>query len=173
MCTFKLIQDIYPDDPRENFNLGVMICFHGRYELGDKHSYNYKDFSGWEDLQKQLIKDYQSNIVLPLYLYDHSGITISTTPFSCRWDSGQVGFIIADIQKVKEALGYKRITKHREEKLLSCLRGEVETYDKYLTGDVWGYEIYDEDGNQLDFEYGFYGIEHAEQEASSAIKNIK
>ena len=29
-------------------------------------------------------------IVQPLYLYDHGGITMNTTGFSCSWDSGQV-----------------------------------------------------------------------------------
>jgi len=29
----------------------------------------------------------------PVYAYIHGGITVSTTPFSCRWDSGVLGFI--------------------------------------------------------------------------------
>ena len=33
----------------------------------------------------------QKFLMLPLYLYDHSGITMNTTGFSCPWDSGQVG----------------------------------------------------------------------------------
>lgn len=40
---------------------------------------------------------------LPLYLYDHSGITMSTTTFSCPWDSGRVGMIFCSHEEaVKE-----------------------------------------------------------------------
>ena len=34
--------------------------------------------------------------ILPLYLYDHSGLTMSTNDFGDRWDSGCVGFIYMD-----------------------------------------------------------------------------
>lgn len=31
--------------------------------------------------------------ISPLYVYDHSGTTYATRPFSCPWDSGRVGII--------------------------------------------------------------------------------
>ena len=44
---------------------------------------------------------------LPLYLYDHGGITMSTNPFSCPWDDGgQVGWIYASKQKFIDETGY-------------------------------------------------------------------
>lgn len=41
-------------------------------------------------------------IVLPLHLYDHSGITMSTGGFSCPWDSGQVGYIYVTPKALEE-----------------------------------------------------------------------
>jgi hypothetical protein len=82
-------------------------------------------------------------ISLPLFLYDHSGITMSTGRFSCPWDSGQVGFIYVSREKVREEYGWKVITKKREEKIVEILRDEVKTYDQYLTGDVYGYIVYE------------------------------
>lgn len=76
-------------------------------------------------------------VILPLYLYDHSGLTISTTPFSCQWDSGQVGFIYADKAKARETCGRDL----SDDELAGILRDEVKTYDQYQTGDVWGFEI--------------------------------
>jgi len=70
--------------------------------------------------------------ILPLYLYDHSGITMRTSPFSCQWDSGQVGFIYCTKERCDE-LGADF------SKAEDCLRAEVEEYDQYLTGDVYGY----------------------------------
>lgn len=80
-------------------------------------------------------------ISLPLYLYDHSGLTMSTGAFSCPWDSGQVGFIYVSRAKLREALGWPRITKAREQEVLELLRGEVEEYDNYLQGNVWSFVV--------------------------------
>lgn len=76
---------------------------------------------------------------LPLYLYDHSGITMSTGSFSCPWDSGQVGFIYVSKKKAREEYG--PLTKKNLERVYTYLRGEVETYDQYLRGDVYGFVL--------------------------------
>ena len=141
-------QDENAESPREWDNLGTMYCKHGRYNLGD------------EDAQPVKLepKDY---IWLPLYLYDHSGITMSTTPFSCPWDSGQVGYIYVSKAKVREEYSCRRISESIRKRVLSVLRAEVKTYDQYLTGDVYGYILYrdEEDGAEIqeDTCWGFYG----------------
>jgi hypothetical protein len=83
--TIEIYQDDCGESPREWDNLGEMICFHKRYDLGDRHSYTVH--------QANELAGKREMIVVPLYLYDHSGITMSTSPFSCPWDSGQVGYI--------------------------------------------------------------------------------
>ena len=70
-------------NPRDNDNLGVMVCFHKRYRLGDSHDYSVNEFNSWDELRSRLEKDYPGGVILNLYLYDHGGITISTEPFSC------------------------------------------------------------------------------------------
>jgi len=85
---------IEPDDSAESprtscDNLGHMVCWHRRYSLGDKHEFKEPaDF-------REFLNGQEGVIYLPRFLYDHSGITMSTGPFSCPWDSGQVGFIYA------------------------------------------------------------------------------
>jgi hypothetical protein len=147
----KIEQDCYHEDgPREWDNLGEMVCFHNRYVLGDKH--NFSDPEEFSDY----IKD-QKVVILPLYLYDHSGITISTGPFSCPWDSGQVGYIYVTYEKIRKEYGIQRVTKQWIKKIESYLEGEVKTYDQHLTGDVYGYTIEDENGDLVDSCWGFYG----------------
>jgi len=92
---YKIIIDCedYPENPREWGNLTKMICFHRRYNLGDKHNYRHDDYNNWDEMKKDIMKRENVGVILPLYLYDHSGITISTTPFNCPFDSGQIGFI--------------------------------------------------------------------------------
>jgi hypothetical protein len=139
-----------------------MICFHKRYDLGDKHNYSVDDYNSWEEMEKAILKEEgKGTIILPLYLYDHSGVSISTGSFSCRWDSGQVGFIIADKKKILQEFGGKILTKKTKEKVVSILESEVSTYSQYLEGEVYGFIIEDEEGEQLDSCFGFYGNDFA------------
>ena len=47
------------------------------------------------------------------------------------------------------------------------MKQEVETYDQYLRGDVYGYQIIEPyaDDNNLDGCWGFYGLDYCIQEA--------
>lgn len=151
----KIFLDEYPESPREWDNLGKMICFHRRYNLGDKHEFISSDYSSWEDMERA-ISNQGYVAILPIYMYDHSGITISTNSFSCPWDSGQIGFICTTKEKIREAYNVKRITKNILEKVEKTLKGEVELYDFYLCGDVYGFRTF-EDGEETDSCFGFYG----------------
>ena len=166
----KILQDNEPVNPREWDNIGTIICFHKKYSLGDTHDYNFNDFNSWEELKNRINKDQNVAVILPIYMYDHSGITIKTTPFSCPWDSGQIGFISISKEKVLNEFGGCKITKKLRERLTQQLIGEVETYDQYLAGDVYGYQITLND-EELDSCWGYYGIESCINEAKSIVKN--
>jgi hypothetical protein len=51
----------------------------------------------------------------------------------------------------------KRITKPILERARKNLLAEVEIYDQYLRGEIYGYGIYDEDGGDIDSCWGFFG----------------
>ena len=176
----EIHQDESPETPRAWDNLGTMICFHRRYNLGDKHDYNHNDYDSWEEMKETIIKDEDVCVILPLYLYDHSGITISTGSFSCSWDSGQIGFIYVTKEQVRKEYNVKRITKKLiEETVTKVLEGEVETYDQYLTGDVYGYKIFKvsecslghEHKEEIDSCWGYYGEESCMEEAESIVNH--
>jgi hypothetical protein len=112
--------------------------------------------------------------MLPLYLYDHSGITMATKPFSCSWDSGCVGFIYATKANIKLAFGKSQFHRHLRKQAFEVLQGEVETYDQYLTGDVWGYRIVDEvTDEELDSCWGFYGEACCQEAADETLKHLQ
>ena len=140
------------DDPKDSINwdnLGTMVCFHNRYNLGDKHEYEVEDL-------KDIVED-KDYISLPLYLYDHSGLTISTVPFSCRWDSGTIGYIIVSKEDIKKEYGWKVLTKKRIKQIETYLKNEVDTYNNYLIGNVYGYNVIDSNGESIDSCWGFNG----------------
>lgn len=147
---------IYPDecveDPRKEYDhVGTMVCWHSRYTLGDEQETGdqqewLRNLAGEEvgvddpdlipDEHVQRIID-KYFVMVPLYLYDHSGITMSTGPFSCPWDSGQVGWIYCTMEKArKEWDGDDKKVREQAEMYLVC---EVEAYDQYLRGDVYSY----------------------------------
>jgi hypothetical protein len=159
----EIINDLDPLNPRTDFdNMFTMVCWHSRYNLGDKHEFkNPGDFlvgvlgelsGNW---QRGIAKF--DGIIKPLFLYDHSGITISTGDFGDKWDSGQVGWIYCTKENARKEMMAKRLTKKVMAQVLKNLECEVEIYDQYLTGDVWGYEVESHDGVYEDSCWGFFG----------------
>lgn len=177
----RLVRDSDPQSPRDWDNMGTMVCFHGRYNLGDKHDYKSDDYNGWDEMEAAIERDNPGGIILPLYLYDHSGITMNTTGFHCPWDSGRVGFIVASAAKIRECFAVKRITKAIRKRATASLVSEVEVYDDFLTGNVYGFEVLDEEGEVTDSCWGFFGsdpfkngiAEHVPEELHEALRNAE
>ena len=192
------------ESPRDWDNAGRMVCWHDRYDLGDKHDYSDPvDFqrelayafdddleeeldrlendvyvklldracdAGRDDSQEyasrlvaphvdKLIEDAVRDgyVILPLYLMDHSGISMSVGSFGCPWDSGQVGWITCDKETINREFNGDRDLAEK------CLLAEVMTYDQYLTGNVFGFIVEerddddDSDWEETDSCWGFYG----------------
>jgi hypothetical protein len=169
--TIEIFMDKDPMDPRADFDqFGTMVCSHKRYTLGDKHDYRTEDFRSWEEVEAQIWKDTGGALILPLYMYDHSGITISTSytyPYNDRWDAGQLGFIYVSYADIRKEYGVKRISSKIMERARQMLLNEVETYDNYLCGEVYGYVITDKDDNEESC-WGFFGLESCKEAAEEA-----
>lgn len=175
----KIVRDEIMDNPREmDEHLGTMVCFHRRYRLGDEdHEFsspedlekfleygeNYKDiFEFLDDFPEVLnleIDESFTPFYLPMYLYDHSGITVNTDGFGCPWDSGQVGYIFITREDAAEAWDEVSDVEELEARAIKCMKAEVEQYDYFLRGEVYGFVIETEDPtfDILDSCYGFYG----------------
>jgi len=157
--TLQIFNDESPESPREWDNMAKFICFHKRYNLGDKHDYSHGDYSGWAEMQKDIEKKEDTAIIKPLYMYDHSGITISTTPFGDPWDSGQIGFVVVSRKAIRECFSAKRVTKSLIARAEGNLNAEVKTYDQYLRGEVYGFKVIEKNGEESDSCWGFFGTD--------------
>ena len=179
----KVVYDEISENPRDWDNIGKMVCFRTRYNLGDETDLRTDQFEGWNELKAYLVKEKKAFLILPLRLYDHSGISISVSssyPFNCPWDSMQVGFIYCTKEDIKENYlvknNYvKRITKKILNKAEEELKQEVKTYNQYLNGEVFGFVVEDSEEKHIDSCYGFYDVEEALKEgiesAEWTIKN--
>ena len=187
--TLKVLEDDWPDDPRNWDNLCTMICWNSNYRLGDKHSFDdvdeflerlcyeilhkeYDELYGlnWQD-KFQMLQESNLILIKPINMYDHGGITISTSnsyPYNDRWDAGIVGFIYVTKKTIfdercqlseKDEDGNYILIEHKHENAPSTyshkriptteenwkdvadyhIEAEMETYDQYLRGNVYGY----------------------------------
>ena len=87
-----------------------------------------------------------------VYGYKHGGLVLSLTPFSCRWDSGIAGYIVAENEK-------------EANRLLAC-------YNQYLGGTFWGWEIEDEEGKNVDSCGGYWSEEEAKKDCNETILTL-
>ena len=148
---FNIVYDEYPQNPRDDDNLCIFYCFHRRYTLGDRHWVKHEDFNGWDAMKAGLRKLHKGKgtIILPLYMYDHSGITISTMPFGCPWDSGQIGFVVFPHTALRE-IGPGTTPQE-------VIQAEVEEYDMYLRGECYAWEIRNPEDEVIDNCCGYLG----------------
>jgi hypothetical protein len=155
--TLTMKQDQWADNPRSWDNLSKVILFGGKKSLGDNHSIDSSRFANWEQNKKGVEREYNVAIIKPVYMYSHSGETISTSPFSCRFDSGQIGWVLVTKEDIRKAYTIKNVMQRYIDDAEKVLEGEIETLDQYVSGEVYQFEITDEDGNHEDSCSGFYG----------------
>jgi hypothetical protein len=166
--TVKVDYENCPESPREWDNLGKMVCFHKRYSLGDKHNYNPNDYESFEELKKDILKNEKVGVILPLYLYDHSGISISTSSFSCPWDSGQIGFIYTTREEILKNFRGKILTQKLKTSVEQILEKEVETYTKYIEGEVYSFEVLKDD-ERIEYCGGYYDSNECMKEGVDTV----
>lgn len=170
--TIRIYQDLNPDDPRTWDNLGHIVCFHRKYSLGDGHTFTPETF-------KEFLSNEKPPVVIPLYLYDHGGIVLQAStsggnPFLGRaqhaeWDSGLVGFAYATKEDIRNEYG--KVTKATIKTAETVLRAEVETYNQFIIGDVYVFEVETKNGASESCG-GFYGEEEAFEEAKRELSAL-
>lgn len=110
--------------------------------------------------------------VFPLYGYVHSGQAVSLSPFSCSWDSGQIGFVGITKENLSGIFGKDT----NEEKAKEIVQSNLDALNAYLSGDCWFIAIQRkvceecDTWETLDKVFGFYGKGYAEAEAITMLK---
>ena len=154
--------DIYVDKysipPREWDNVGIMAC------AGiDEHGI------GDEKYDKDVLNKAVAH--LPLWLYDHSGLFLTTDRDDIGmdqqgWDTSLIGCIYATKESVKKIFGNDKLT---TEELKDILRTEVKTLTQYMNNDVYGFRTYSVNTCSMDHKHevdddscgGFYSVDEA------------
>lgn len=154
----RLTMDIdeCPESPREWDNVATIVSRGGDWDISDEGwRMNAEEFA--EFLHKKLdkkcpeikgLKDIDhivncgnaKNYIVcePIYMYDHSGQTISLKPFGCRWDSGCCGYIFVFKDEILN--NFERATEDNWRDIADeIIKSEINVYDSYIRGEVYGY----------------------------------
>jgi hypothetical protein len=144
----RIYQDPDPMNPRENDNLGrIATVSTRRYDLADSGETALPDdLSGWDAVEKYLKLERGALVILPVYLYDHSGYAISTKSFVGRaqhaeWDSGRVGCIYATTKQIKKTFMVDHVSESIKKLALKGLEEEIEEYNHFIQGEAYGYKV--------------------------------
>lgn len=191
-CTVAIRLDLEPESPREWSNLGRLVCWHRRYNLGDEQPRGSVD--EWfveqlgergeaireeceaaersdRELQERLWEEFQrDHEIVPLYLYDHGGLSMQTSAFATAWDSGQVGLAYVSHERIREEYG--DVNRETIEKARGVLEAEVEVYDAFLRGEAYGFTI-ERAGEVVDSCWGFIGdLDEVREAATDAATSF-
>lgn len=170
----RIVYDPEPQDPREWTQLGEMVCWHRRYNLGDRQIDSREqealERGGMRLLNRYLRLVKGATCVVPLGLIDHSGLAMypGGGPHwsdSAGWDSGTVGFIY-DTPEGRADCGTP------PDKIEEGLKAEIKEYDQFLRGEVYGYIVADGCDDEESC-FGFFGdLEYVVSEANEMAENI-
>lgn len=159
---FEVLVDPDPQSPRENDNLGTMLYNHRRYVLGD----DMIKFGSFEEYLDSANLAAEEVVSLPLYLLDHSGLSISTTDFQDQWDSACVGVIYTTFDKIKKEYGVSEVDLDLIERVGNVLDSEVSEFNTYLNKEIYGFRLCEKNAegqwNEVESGWNFYGSDVSE-----------
>lgn len=163
-----LLKITYDNDcpsPRSDDNLGYFITIERNYRSPDGNTsqiYNIVKETGEEaDNQEEHIKLITERInaekiekvlrVFPITLYEHTGVSYFLGNRS-GFDYSRCGFYIVT-DKTAELLGTS------QKDFEKVIRQELEMYNQWISGEVYRFILFNNEGEEVDSGGGFYDIE--------------
>jgi hypothetical protein len=142
-------------NPREHVKFGKIYTWHRRYSIGDPH--NFKNAKEMEDaiLEEAGKLDVKNRrkalnelifVIMPVYMYDHGGRVLSTSPFDCPWDSGQLGWTYVTTKAAKEWFNVSKLKPEHKVKARELLEKELKLLNNWIEGEIYYFDIKNPDG---------------------------
>lgn len=178
--TVNIAYDEFRDEnPFDECNLGTFVAFHKCYKIGTtQDAYKNENYNSWSELEKDIIKNEKPVVILPVFMYDHSGLSFKIGSFQgmlpqghAEFDSGQVGYIFVSREKAVKEYGCKRFSKKQVEIITNVLKGEIEEYTSWVNGYIYWYRIEDDAGEYIDSCGGYTDMKTLREDAISVIDN--
>jgi hypothetical protein len=153
--TVRLYQDDQAFSPADWDNLGTLYLDTGRDQYDFAHPIEGgHSVAAW--IRAHQIAGHDL-IMLTFHDYGSGGLSMRETHDLTDAD----GFLVA----LPESIALLGVD---EDDIPRQLRGEMEEWQQYLAGDVYGYTLTTPEGNVLDSLWGLYGYDYAREEANGA-----
>lgn len=110
-----------------------------------------------EMCEKMLLLENTGKVVtLPISMYEHSGISLWLGSKwghpDAQWDCSSIGFAYVEKATAEKEMPQRKLTDEQKgdwkKWAYAMMEGEMETYNKYVSGEVYGYMIEDEEGEE-------------------------
>jgi hypothetical protein len=186
-----IVPDECPIDPINDISgaISQFALFHLKYRLGTN---NLNPNLPLPKHNKTLLQDIEKAygklaMFKEVWLLDHSGISLYRDK-KCQWDSSFLGyqFITLEAFNAEKGTNYTKLsqlTKDDKLTLEAWMDAEFDTYNAYVSGECYGYELYvveseqtldpiateEPHGERLDANYGYYGYAEAREFALEVI----
>ena len=163
----EIITDESCESPREWDNLTVIVTIkNNHHDIGD---IQVRD----SDEIRELLEDKKAKFAMPLYIYEHSGMSLKCFedktmvgyPYNDQWDAGCIGMVFTTEALLKES-GLFNSTKTE---IIEFMKAEVDTYSHWCNGECYGFRLSEVsecdkcnqvEDKEIDSCYGFYGWNH-------------
>lgn len=173
--------DSYPRSPREDDNHGYFITVQRNYNSPDNYEPDIAQFiktSGDEaesiEAHMKAIKKYMKEdrnekvlYITPIYMYEHGNIVYKQGTAN-GFDISNCGFYIITDKTHELVCGDDKKTKKQ---FIASIDTELSAYSSYVNGEVYGYTLYDEAGEEEDACHGFYSLKDIQDQLPAEWKD--
>lgn len=152
---FKLFYDEYSESPRSYDNIATILTWERNYNSPDENDDTFEEFAEkhgvdvsqeWNlDSVMDAMRE-EGYYVVPVYALHHSVSHYSTHDFHDPWDSGVVGIAFCKKQKGLP---------DNDEYLRMIIDQEIEVYDAWVNGEIYGIDLLGQDEAVLDTSTGY------------------
>jgi hypothetical protein len=156
---YRIEQDPDPISPREQADNNLfLVAKHDQFYVSAPGETRVPQYAN------EVVDKYKkTHWIFPIEAYIHSGVALAFSGegnFPDRqWDVSQLGFIFASKKEW-------RLSKSARE----AAKGLIDHWNQYLSGDVWGYILENNEGEVIESVWGFYGHEYCEEQAKASMK---
>lgn len=192
--TIHLSYDEHVENPRDDDymdSLGSIYTFvKNDLPLGKHDSNLYRNDTDAAELLPELLEDGTNPVIIPLDvrrdtihiagLTECNALTAAIAAYRLTGDEDALHdnedvqgidtlFVLDEATLIKE---YGSDTPENRKMAIEALKGELDTFTKYINGEVYGWIITDAEGDEKDSCWGYYGQHEAEIDAKERAESL-
>lgn len=164
----KIVQDTGAESPRNWSTLGYFITVEHSYGSPDGDPEGLRETINMAQIGVRNVQEHMEKIkqlrgedivyIAPITRYEHGNVQYLLGAYS-GWDYSVCGFYIVTKKQRDDFDDTWRSREVREEEYRKVIEGELNSYNAWVNGEVYCFQLFDDKGNIEDSLYGLYSVE--------------